>query len=1086
MYVDTSYEALQLNRVYKLVWNAATGSFVVASELAKSHKKTVKRKKAMIAMATMLMGGSAGAVSATDICHSAEGREGSLDALGICAENDGVVAAFRSDIGVLAAYQAGGGSANGANSIVIGANATDQYSPSHVLGKAVGNAVIIGNNASTYSSADGSTGAVAIGDTAFAYASASVALGQNASAGHTGTVALGANATAEGLGSSTAVGYQASATGYSSLTVGSWANATQLNATALGSSANAIGSGATAVGYGAIAEGDGAVVVGESASASDISTTAIGQGSLAAAGNATAIGSLANATAAGTTALGVSSQATTEGATAIGHNTSASGNSSVAIGQYANAVGYASIAIGGSQAAATAAQATAVHAIAIGEAATASHDEAIAIGESSATDRAYSLSVGNSTLTRQITHVAEGTQATDAVNVRQLSSVTAALGGNASLDATTGLLDGPVYHLANGGAQTTIGGALTELDNAISHTAASGVQYDDSSSKTQVTLGGAGSTSPVRLTNVANGNVNTNSRDAINGSQLFGTAHSVTVALGGGSAVSTDGSITVPSYTLDGKPVAGGVEGAFINLDGRVIKNTNDIADLTTQLGDVAGGAVLYDDPATKRKVTLGGTGAVVPVALANVASGNVSARSTDAINGAQLFGTADSMVVALGGGSLVAPDGSITTPIYELNGESVAGGVEGAFSNLDGRVITNTNDIAGLRTQIGHVAAGAVLYDDPATKSQITLGGAGTTSPVKLTNVANGVDDSDAVTIAQLKAAGLIDANGKQLGALVYDDFTLSTATLGGMGGTLIDNLKGGLIAADSMQAVNGGQLFDLQENVQNQFDWLNNQVGDLNGRVGNIEQGIADGTIGRGDPVYGPRGGSGENSMEVGAGAGASGSYSTAIGNGSVASGDNSTAAGVGAVASGTGSTATGVSAVASASGSTAVGASSSASGENSVALGFNAKATGNNSVALGANSIADRDNTVSVGSDGNERQITHVAAATQRTDAANWGQVQDTVNNVTDWANQKFHQIDRRINRMGAMSAAYGQMAFSAQGLETKNRLGVGVGNQGGQSAVAIGYSRQLRPNVNLSFGGSASSSDVSVGVGLAVGW
>jgi autotransporter adhesin len=62
----------------------------------------------------------------------------------------------------------------------------------------------------------------------------------------------------------------------------------------------------------------------------------------------------------------------------------------------------------------------------------------------------------------------------------------------------------------------------------------------------------------------------------------------------------------------------------------------------------------------------------------------------------------------------------------------------------------------------------------------------------------------------------------------------------------------------------------------------------------------------------------------------------------------------------------------------------------------------------------------------------------------------------------------------------------MAFSAQGIESKNRLGVGVGTQGGQSALAVGYSRQLHPNVNLSFGGSASAGEVSMGAGMAVGW
>jgi len=295
-----------------------------------------------------------------------------------------------------------------------------------------------------------------------------------------------------------------------------------------------------------------------------------------------------------------------------------------------------------------------------------------------------------------------------------------------------------------------------------------------------------------------------------------------------------------------------------------------------------------------------------------------------------------------------------------------------------------------------------------------------GTDGMRRLTGVANGIGDDDAVTMSQLKAAGLYDPSGDPMTVISYDDHSLASATLGGTNGTVINNLAPGLIAAGSMQAVNGSQLFDMQQTFQSKFDSLNNQVGDLNDRVGTIEQGIADGTIGGpgnggGDPVYGPGSGSGDNSLVVGDNADASGSDSVAVGNGSEASGDKSTATGTGAVASGNNSTATGAGAVASGSGSTAVGAGATASGENATALGSNANASGNNSVALGAGSVADRDNTVSVGSEGNERQITNVAAGTQRTDAANWGQVQDAVNGVQDWANQKFHQVDKRINRM-----------------------------------------------------------------------
>jgi hypothetical protein len=358
----------------------------------------------------------------------------------------------------------------------------------------------------------------------------------------------------------------------------------------------------------------------------------------------------------------------------------------------------------------------------------------------------------------------------------------------------------------------------------------------------------------------------------------------------------------------------------------------------------------------------------------------------------------------------------------------------------------------------------------------------------------------------------------------LTYDDLSLSTATLGGTNGTVINNLAPGLIASGSMQAVNGGQLFDMQQNFQSQFSLLNGQYASLDGRVTMIEQSIADGTTGGGDGGSGVAPGTGNNSTQVGDGAIASGDDSTAVGNGAVASGDNgtangagsqatgsnstatgagaiasgngstangagstasgsnSTAAGANSIASGSNSTANGANAVASGSGATAIGQGASASGANSTALGSNSSATGNNSVALGAGSVADRDNTVSVGSPGNNRQITNVAAGTQPTDAVNLGQLQG----VQDWASRNFTQMNKRISGIGAMGAAYGQMAFSAQGINTPNKVGVGVGTQGGQAAIAVGYSRQLKPNLNLSFGGSASGNDVSVGAGMSLGW
>ncbi|MBV8156406.1 MAG: YadA-like family protein, partial [Dyella sp.] len=166
-------------------------------------------------------------------------------------------------------------------------------------------------------------------------------------------------------------------------------------------------------------------------------------------------------------------------------------------------------------------------------------------------------------------------------------------------------------------------------------------------------------------------------------------------------------------------------------------------------------------------------------------------------------------------------------------------------------------------------------------------------------------------------------------------------------------------------------------------------------------------------------------------------------------------------------------------------------------------------------------DRANTVSVGSATNQRQVTNVAAGTQATDAANVGQVQDALataktyadagdqqtlqqsraytdqkmgsfassndlNTLRDQVNDRFNVMDRRVNRVGAMGAAMAQMSFSTQGINTANRLGVGVGGYHDQQALSVGYSRQVGSNTNVTFGAAISGGESSGGVGVGVGW
>ncbi|EDT39717.1 YadA family autotransporter adhesin [Burkholderia ambifaria] len=326
---------------------------------------------------------------------------------------------------------------------------------------------------------------------------------------------------------------------------------------------------------------------------------------------------------------------------------------------------------------------------------------------------------------------------------------------------------------------------------------------------------------------------------------------------------------------------------------------------------------------------------------LVNLGAGT---RDTDATNLSQLRPVVD----ALGGDAKLNADGSVRGPSYTINGQTFTN-VGGALTNLDGRVSTVETDVTSIRYDVNDLGArldngtAGLVRQDPASlgisigadKGGTSVSVAGANGSRTLTGLSNGTGDTDAVTVAQLKATGLIDPDGKPLSAIAYDDLTLGRATLGGVGGTLLDNVAPGAIAAGGMQAVNGGQLFTMQQQFDSRFESFDN-------RLTTIEQ-------------NGPHTNHGNNLAQIGDGSGATGSNSVALGQGSSAAGNNSTS------------------------------------------IGTNANASGNNSVALGANSVADRDNTVSVGAPGQERQITNVAAGTAPTDAVNVQQLNNSIGSV-----------------------------------------------------------------------------------------
>jgi autotransporter adhesin len=160
--------------------------------------------------------------------------------------------------------------------------------------------------------------------------------------------------------------------------------------------------------------------------------------------------------------------------------------------------------------------------------------------------------------------------------------------------------------------------------------------------------------------------------------------------------------------------------------------------------------------------------------------------------------------------------------------------------------------------------------------------------------------------------------------------------------------------------------------------------------------------------------------------------------------------------------------------------------------------------------------------VGSADNQRQITNVAAGTQATDAVNVQQMQagdtatlasaktytdsssaqalssakaytdaqmtslsDNFEQFRSATQQQFRMVDRRIDRMGAMSSAMMGMAANAAGpQDTRGRLAAAVGVQNGQSALAVGWGKLVGKTASVSLGAAFSGNDTSATVGFGI--
>ncbi len=684
-----------MNRIFKVLWNAATGTFVVTSETAKSRgKKNGRRKLAVSA----LIGLSSIMVSADALANAGNDT------------GDGVTPT--------------GTQTGGKGWIAIGTDAT----------------------ANTYTNVDGA---------------------------------------------SAAMGYKASA-------MGKWS-------TAIGSYSQSTGDSSLALGVKSVSAGDRAIAMGASSSASGSYSMAMGV--------------YANSSGAKSVALGYKSVASGATSSALGYQATASGDDSAAFGNGAKAVG----------------------------------TNSVALGSGSVAQEDNSVAVGNSTTQRQITYVAKGdinSTSTDAVTGAQIyslsQSVADRLGGGASVNSD-GTVNAPLYEVGTG-IYNNVGSALSALNTSITNTEASvaglaedALLWDESISAFSASHTGNAS----KITNLAAGTLAADSTDAVNGSQLFDTNEKVDkntadIATNTDSINQNTADITANTDSINQNTTDIAANTTSIN------QNTTDIATNTTNINSLSDSVTTLTDDALLWDAASGAFSAKhngSDSKITNLAAGTLAADSTDAVNGSQLFDTNE---------KVDQNTADITTNTNSINQNTTD-------------IATNTTNINNLSDSITTLTDDALLWDAASGAFSANHNG----SASKITNLAAGTlaaDSTDAVNGSQLFDTNeKVDQNTADIttntnsinqnttdiatnttninnlsdsittltdDALLWDAASGTFSASRSGSASKITNLAAGTLAADSTDAVNGSQLYETNQRV----DQNTSAIADINTSITNL----------------------------------------------------------------------------------------------------------------------------------------------------------------------------------------------------------------------------------------------------------
>ncbi|EKS7680933.1 trimeric autotransporter adhesin SadA [Salmonella enterica] len=1050
-----------MNRIFKVLWNAATGTFVVTSETAKSRgKKNGRRKLAVSA----LIGLSSIMVSADALANAGNDT------------GDGVTPT--------------GTQTGGKGWIAIGTDAT----------------------ANTYTNVDGAS--AAMGYKASAMGKWSTAIGSYSQSTGDSSLALGVKSVSAG-DRAIAMGASSSASGSYSMAMGVYANSSGAKSVALGYKSVASGATSSALGYQATASGDDSAAFGNGAKAIGTNSVALGSGSVAQEDNSVAVGNSTTQRQITYVAKGDINSTSTDAVTGaqiyslsqsvadrLGGGASVNSDGTVNAPLYEVGTGiYNNV---GSALSALNTSITNTEASVAGLA-----EDALLWDESIS---AFSAShTGNAS---KITNLAAGTLAadsTDAVNGSQLFDTNEKVDKNTADIATN--TDSINQNTTDIAANTTsINQNTTDiatnttninsLSDSVTTLTDDVLLWDAASGAFSAKHNGSDS----KITNLAAGTLAADSTDAVNGSQLFDTnekvdqntadittntnsinqnttdiatnttninnlSDSITTltddallwdAASGAFSAKHNGSdskitnLAAGTLAADSTDAVNGSQLFATNENvsqnttdiaantTSINQNTTDIATNTTSINNLSNSVTTLTDDALLWDAASGAFSAKhngSASKIINVAAGDLSEDSTDAVNGSQLYETnqkVDQNTSAIADintsitnlssdnlswnettSSFSASHGSSTTnkitnvAAGELSEESTDAVNGSQLFETNEKVDQNTTDIAAnttnitqnstaienlntsvsdINTSITGLTDNALLWDEDIGAFSANHGG----STSKITNVAAGAlseDSTDAVNGSQLyetnqkvdqNTSAIADINTSitNLGtdALSWDDEEGAFSASHGTSGTnKITNVAAGEIASDSTDAVNGSQLYETNMLISQYSESISQLAGDTS-ETYITENGTGVKYIRTND-----------NGLE---------------GQDAYATGNGATAVGYDAVASGAGSLALGQNSSSSIEGSIALGSGSTSN--RAITTGIRETSATSDGVVIGYNTT-DREllGALSLGTDGESyRQITNVADGSEAQDAVTVRQLQNAIGAVTTTPTKYYH--------------------------------------------------------------------------------